>query len=206
MEVSHSKLQEPHKFREIYLVRDKAPIFIQLDTWKEGDPKIEQWYNLGLWFYLRKANKVVLVGVHNCMKCFTMPQQAAIVSFFIKYVKDHPELDHVYIPLLFKKASNLVGAPLGSLTHKEVENLHIKPGDYTKGFIYSELKYQSLSLDVSASIQQANDSKCEVFFPECSKDDLLAYDCLVKTINFIMGFPFFTLREQGIRLLMKQRH
>ena len=185
---------------------DKAPIFIQFDTWKEGDPVIEQWYNMGLWFYLRKANKIVLVGIHNCWKCFTMPQQAAIVSWFIKYVSEHPELDHVYIALMYKKASNLVGAPLGSLTHEEVENMHINPGNYTKGFIYSDPKYQSLSLDVSALIQQANDAGCEVFFPGCSRDDLLAYECLIKTVNFFVGFPFFTLREQGIRLLMKNHH
>ena len=71
LEVRHSKVPEPHKYREIYLVMDKAPIFIQFDTWKEGDPVIEQWYNMGLWFYLRKANKIVLVGIHNCWKCFT---------------------------------------------------------------------------------------------------------------------------------------
>ncbi len=93
------------------------------------------------------------------------------------------------------------------MTHEELEDMHQNPNDYyTNGFIYTEPKYQSLCLDVSASIQQANDGKCEVFFPKCSKDDLLAYDCLIKTINFVMGFPLFTLREQGIRLLMQQRH
>ena len=68
------------------------------------------------------------------------------------YIKNHPELDHIYIPLLYKKASNLVGAPLGSMTHEDVENMHLKSADYTKGFIYSEPKYQSLCLDVSALI------------------------------------------------------
>jgi hypothetical protein len=32
----------------------------------------------------------------------------------------------------------------------------------------------------------------------------LAYDCLTKTTNFILGFPLFTLREQGIRLIMDE--
>ena len=136
-----------------------------------------------------------------------MPQQAAIVSFFIQYLQEHEELDHILIPLLFKKASNLVGAPLGSMTHEQLEDMHQNTNDYyANGFIYTDPKYQSLCLDVSSSIQQANDGKCEIFFPTCSKDDLLAYDCLIKTINFIMGFPLFTLREQGIRLLMQQRH
>ena len=34
----------------------------------------------------------------------------------------------------------------------------------------------------------------------------MAYDCLTKTTNFILGFPLFTLREQGIRLIMDTRH
>ena len=72
-----------------------------------------------------------------------MPQQAAIVSFFIKYLQEHEELDHILIPLLFKKASNLVGAPLGSMTHEELEDMHQNPNDYyTNGFIYTEPKYQ----------------------------------------------------------------
>ena len=74
LKVTHSKLSKPHEYHEIYLIEERAPSFIQLDTWKHGDEKIESWYNMGLWFYLPKACKIVLVGIHNCMACFTMPQ------------------------------------------------------------------------------------------------------------------------------------
>jgi hypothetical protein len=64
-----------------------------------------------------------------------------------------------------------------------------------------------LYLDVNAAILQATSGKFRgLFFPECSYKHFLANDCFVKTTNFIMAFPFFTLREQGIHLLMKQYH
>ena len=45
-----------------------------------------------------------------------------------------------------------------------------------------------------------------MFFPSCSNKNFLAYDCLPKTTNFLVGFPLFTLREQAIRLIMFGRH
>ena len=54
-EVAHPKKKYlKHKYREIFLITDKEPVFIQLKDWKEGDDWIEQWYNLGLTFYLPK--------------------------------------------------------------------------------------------------------------------------------------------------------
>jgi len=44
-----------------------------------------------------------------------------------------------------------------------------------------------------------------VFFPSCSNKNFLAYDCLPKTTNFLVGFPLFTLREQAVRLIMNGR-
>ena len=54
-EVAHPKKKYlKHKYREIFLITDKEPVFIQYDKWKKGDDWIEQWYNLGLTFYLPK--------------------------------------------------------------------------------------------------------------------------------------------------------
>ena len=53
---------------------------------------------------------------------------------------------------------------------------------------------------------KANFSDDKPFFPSCSNKNLLAYECLPKTVNFTMGFPLFTLREQVIRLIMKHCH
>ena len=54
-EVAHPKKNYlKHKYREIFLITDKEPVFIQYDKWKKGDDWIEQWYNLGLTFYLPK--------------------------------------------------------------------------------------------------------------------------------------------------------
>ena len=109
------------------------------------------------------------------------------------------------ITLGLKPASRLVGAPLGSMSHKDVQQIHANSAQYTTGFVYDEPKYQQLCIDVTSAILQAKfGDSYEVFFPSCSNKNLLAYECLVKTVNFLMGFALFTLREQGIRLLMKQ--
>ena len=117
------------------------------------------------------------------------------MSWFKRYLARHDKLETVFIPLYLKYASNLVGAPLGSMSHEELAQIHKDSAAYTTGYVYDETRYQSLCLDVNASIQKATHVSRGVFFPECSNKDLLAYDCLVKTTNFVMGFPLFTLRE-----------
>ena len=88
-----------------------------------------------------------------------------------------------------------------------MQQIYENPAQYKAGFVYDEPKYQQLCLDVTAAILQATfGDSYEVFFPSCSNKNLLAYECLVKTINFLMGFPLFTLREQGVRLIMQERH
>ena len=95
-------------------------MFIQYEDWKAPEKEIKKWYNLGLFFFFKKASKILLVGVHNCMPCFAKPQQAIIVSWFLDYLKEHPKIKTVFIPLYLKEASYLVGAPLGSMSHKEL--------------------------------------------------------------------------------------
>ena len=51
------------------------------------------------------------------------------------------------------------------------------------------------------------DTYTDVFFPEFSNKDTLAYDCMPKTINQALGFPFFTHRDQIIRLIsLKEKY
>ena len=150
---------------------------------------------------------IVPVVVHNCWLCFTKPQQANIVSWFKVYLADHDELNDIHIPPYLKKAATLIGAPLGSMSHDEIGIVHQNEAHYATGYVYEEPKYQELCLDVNAAILQATSTtSSELFFPACSNKNLLAYDCLVKTTNFVLGFPLFTRREQGIRLIMKERH
>ena len=52
-------------------------------------------------------------------------------------------------------------------------------------------------------LEATHGSSAELFFPACSSKNFLAYDCLTKTIKFVLGFPLFTRREQGVRLIMK---
>ena len=94
------------------------------------------------------------------------------------------------------------------MKHEELEQIHLSSAEYATGFIYDEPKYQTPCLDVSAAILQASTTSTSrgVFFPECSNKNFLAYDCLTKTTYFMIGFPLFTLREQAIRLIMKERH
>jgi hypothetical protein len=190
------------------LIRDREPMFIPNADQKYGAKVKKRWHNLGMYFCLPKQGKIILVSVHHCFSCFSKPQQANIVSWFVHYLSKHSELDKIYIPLCLKGAGQLVGAPLGSMKHSELEQLHLSSAEYATGFIYDEPKYQTPCLDVSAAIQQASTTSTSrgVFFPECSNKNFLAYDCLPKTYNFLVGFPLFTLREQAVRLIMKERH
>ena len=101
-----------------------------------------------------------------------------------------------------------MGAPLGSMKHEELEQIHLSSAEYATGFIYDEPKYQTPCLDVNAAMLQASAAANSraVFFPACSNKNFLAYDCLPKTYNFMVGFPLFTLREQAVRLIMKECH
>ena len=162
--------------------------------------------NVAIKFYVPSKHLIVAVVVHNCWRCFTKPQQANILSWFKEYLADHDILNHIQIPALLKKAATLVGAPLGSISHEEIGIIHQNEADYTIGFVYDEPKHQSLCLDVSAMMLEATHGiSSELFFPACSNKNLLAYDCLTKTTNFLLSFPLFTKREQDIRHIMKQR-
>ena len=46
----------------------------------------------------------------------------------------------------------------------------------------------------------------EIFFPPSNSGDMLVYDCLPKTINQALRFPFFTHRDQIIRLMKFNLH
>jgi hypothetical protein len=134
---THEKL----RYREIYIIVDLEPEFIpDIDT-KPGAKVKPTWYNLGLYFYFPKAGKIFVVAVHNCWEAFIKPQQVKIASWFKHYLSKHPELNEVFLPLYLKPASNLVGAPLGSMTHADVQKIHENSADYTTGFIYDEPEY-----------------------------------------------------------------
>jgi len=45
------------------------------------------------------------------------------------------------------------------------------------------------------------DDSLDHFFPPCSDLDILAYDCVPKTVNQSVGFVFFSHRQQVIRLI-----
>ena len=208
LSVQHpKKLHRTVDYQHIVLIRDREPKFIPNADQKHGDKVKKTWYNLGMYFCLPKQGKIILVGVHNCFSCFSKPQQANIVSWFVHYLSKHAELDKVYIPLCLKQAGQLVGAPLGSMKHEELEQIHLSSAEYATGFIYDEPKYQTPCLDVNAAMLQASAAANSraVFFPECSNKNFLAYDCLPKTTNFLVEFPLFTLREQCIRLIMDGR-
>ena len=87
------------------------------------------------------------------------------MSWFKHYLSRHHELDGVYIPLYLKPASNLVGAPLGSMSHADGRQIHLDSADYKEGYVYDETQYQSLCLDVKAAIKQASNPSRALFFP-----------------------------------------
>ncbi len=56
-EVVHPKKNHlKEKYHEIYLLIDKEPVFIQYEDWKAPEKEIKKWYNLGLFFFFKKAS------------------------------------------------------------------------------------------------------------------------------------------------------
>ena len=37
-------------------------------------------------------------------------------------------------------------------------------------------------------------------------DDQMGYDCLLKSLNSLMGFPFFTHRDQAVRFIQSKNY
>ena len=62
------------------LIRDREPMFIPNADQKHGAKVKKTWYNLGVYFFLPKQARIILVSVHNCLSCFAKPQQANILS------------------------------------------------------------------------------------------------------------------------------
>ena len=103
LEVQHPvKKHKTVDYRNIVLIRDRQPRFF---------PVTKSWFNLGVYFFLPKQARIILVSVHNCFSCFAKPQQANIVSWFVHYLYKHSNLKDVYIPLCLKQAGQLVGPP-----------------------------------------------------------------------------------------------
>ena len=72
LEVQHPvKKTKSVVYRNIVLIRDQEPRFF---------PETKSWFNLGVYFFLPKQARIILVSVHNCFSCFVKPQQANIVS------------------------------------------------------------------------------------------------------------------------------
>ena len=79
MNVQHpTKLHKFEPYQNIILIRDREPRFIPDADQKHGDKVKKRWFNLGVYFFLPKQAKIILVGVHSCLICFTKAQQANI--------------------------------------------------------------------------------------------------------------------------------
>ena len=71
LEVQHpTKKHKYEHYRNIVLIKDREPRFISAQ---------KTWFNLGVYFFLPKQARLILVSVHHCLSCFTKPQQANIV-------------------------------------------------------------------------------------------------------------------------------
>jgi hypothetical protein len=97
------------------------------------------------------------------------------------------------------------------MSAKELEELKENPPDVAQGWIYPEVRYHyvhnklnEIQNRLQASI--INNWAAELFIPEGSKQDILAHDCLGKTMNQALGFEFFTQREQMVRLTSLGKH
>ena len=96
-----------------------------------------------------------MVIINHCFDFFTKPERLNILSWFRHYLEEHRDLE-VYIPLHMKPASGLVGAPLGTLTHEEVVDIHANVHNSATGWVYDEPAFQKIC-DVTSATLKAND-------------------------------------------------
>ena len=101
------------------------------------------WNNLGLNIYFPNQHKIYTVSMHQCISMFIKPQQVNIVSWvqhkcLLKSTQKILSLDQVQIPNYLQKAAVLVGAPLDSLSEKELADRYRDPNQKVVGWIYPD--------------------------------------------------------------------
>ena len=94
-------------------------------------------------------------------------------------------------------------------TLEELEEIRRKEEDPTYpaiGPIYSspEFQIEHTNLEEVESLIRINMIENATIFHPQEFDDQLGFDCLMKAVNGLMGFAFFTRREQAVRLIQSQ--
>ncbi len=106
----------------------------------------------------------------------------------------------LYIPKYLREGGLLVGAAQGDLTHEQLLDLRNKDSDTrTLGPIYPDLELVFDPQQIENALGRREED-WKVFMPPCGADQL-GFDCAAKTINMLLGFQFFTQREQIVRLI-----
>ena len=117
-----------------------------------------------------------------------------------RMIAKDPSYDRFYIPKHYSKTVRLIGASRGSITHEQLREMQRNPKYRTEGPIYCQQMYQNCIAAPEKTLKEAMEKK-EYFFPE--DNNQLGYDCIPKTLNFALRCPFFTHREQVVRLINK---
>jgi hypothetical protein len=172
-------------------------------TWQleEGQtrPLRYEWDNMVLTFYFPSNAMLREVKFSTCFMAFTKPQRANIISWVRDHlVKKNYKMRKVGIPPHLATADSLVGAAIDDIKHEDMMVQYSNPREYQDKWIYPDERLRPINHDPQ-SIMQAE--TLDYFFPSCSDLDVLAYDCLPKTVNQALGFRFFSHRQQVVRLI-----
>jgi hypothetical protein len=167
-------------------------------------PDRHQWDIMILPFYFPSDAKLREVKISTCFRAFTKPQRANIISWVRDWlVKKNYVMRNVGIPKHLAAAGSLVGAAIDDLKHEDLMQQYLDPRDYQDKWIYPDERLRHIHRDPQSVMQ---DDSLDHFFPTCSDLDILAYDCVPKTVNQSVGFLLFSHRQQVIRLIQSHHH
>jgi hypothetical protein len=149
-------------------------------------------------FYFPKRNEIRHVLISKCLACFTKPQICNIVSRAKAWaVEKDIDLVRLQMPHF---ARNFIYCGVGAALH-EATTTERDPAAALSGPIYHNPQYQQTLQEPDQALADAN-PRTRPFFPDCPyRFNASANDCLAKAINTCLGLPFFTHREQLVRLI-----
>ena len=118
----------------------------------------------------------------------------------ISYLAYRAPIDKVRLKMKKDMSSyfKYVGASPGLMNTEERELLMKNPEPFTVGWLYNHKDFRVITHDSSCLTVPGS-----TFFECCKRE--YTNDCLVHALNYALGHPWFTRREQIVRQIFKRK-
>jgi len=145
------------------------------------------------------------VKLLSCINAIPLAYQQILISrvhwLAKKYIKDQ-RIDPFVIPLKYSLRNTITGAPDQPITEQEQAQIQFDL-ETIKRFFEGPFYLTHNQQVYDPSLLKLNQKRCFNVFGLQSGDEA---DCLINAFNYLIGEPYFTHREQIMRLLNRKTH